>query len=120
VKRRPGRPVLITDAERSQEDQLRTREIRYVTMMLIRAGCLVLGAILFTVRPPLLWLWLVLCAIGMITLPWIAVVLANDRLPKERHRWRRHRHDDPNARELPSAPPGQVIDVDRSGGHPGR
>jgi L-asparagine transporter-like permease len=120
VKRRPGRPVLITDAERSQEDQLRTREIRYVTMMLIRAGCLILGAILVTVRPPLLWLWLVLCAIGMITLPWIAVVLANDRLPKERHRWRRHRRSVPADHALPPAPPGQVIDLDHSGGHPGR
>jgi hypothetical protein len=91
MKRRARGPVLITDAERSQEDQLRTRQTRYVVMMSIRVVCLVAGAILVSARPPLLGLWLTLCAAGMIVIPWVAVVLANDRLPKERHRWRRHR-----------------------------
>lgn len=75
-------PVLITDAARSQSDQLRSRQIRYVSMMGVRAGCLILGAILISVRPPLLPLWLILCAAGMIFLPWAAVLIANDRPPK--------------------------------------
>ena len=82
MKKQPERPVLITDAARSQSDQLRSREIRYVTMMAGRAACLILGAILISVRPPLLPLWLSLCAIGMVFLPWAAVLIANDRPPK--------------------------------------
>jgi len=77
-------PVLITNAARSQSEQLRARQIRYVTMMSARAGCLILGAVLVSVRPPLLPLWLILCAAGMIFLPWAAVLIANDRPPKSR------------------------------------
>jgi len=78
------RPALITDAARSQSEQLRSREIRYVTMMGLRAGCLVLGAILLSLRPPLLALWLILCAAGMVLLPWAAVLIANDRPARTR------------------------------------
>jgi arginine exporter protein ArgO len=72
-------PILITDAARSQDDQFRSRQIRYVTMMGLRAVCLILGAVLISVRPPLLPLWLILCAAGMVFLPWAAVLIANDR-----------------------------------------
>ena len=51
-------------------------------MMGLRAGCLILGAILISVKPPLLPLWLILCAAGMVFLPWAAVLIANDRPPK--------------------------------------
>ncbi|MEV4702613.1 DUF3099 domain-containing protein [Actinoplanes sp. NPDC049316] len=84
MKKQPERPVLITDAARSQSDQLRSREIRYVTMMALRAACLIVGAILISVRPPLLPLWLTLCAAGMVFLPWAAVLIANDRPPKHK------------------------------------
>jgi hypothetical protein len=76
------RPVVITGAARSPSEQLRSREIRYVTMMALRAACLILGAILISVKPPLLPLWLALCAAGMVFLPWAAVLIANDRPPK--------------------------------------
>lgn len=82
VKKQSERPVLITNAARSQEAQFRSRQIRYVSMMSIRAGCLVLGAVLVSVHPPLLWLWLVLCVAGMVLLPWMAVLIANDRPAK--------------------------------------
>ena len=82
MKKQPERPVLITDAARSQGDQLRSREIRYVTMMGLRAVCLILGAVLISLKPPLLPLWLVLCAAGMVFLPWAAVLIANDRPAK--------------------------------------
>ena len=84
MKKQPERPVLITNAARSQSDQLRSRQIRYVSMMSGRAACLIIGAVLVSVRPPLLPLWLVLCAIGMVFLPWAAVLIANDRPPKSR------------------------------------
>ncbi|WP_407653482.1 DUF3099 domain-containing protein [Actinoplanes oblitus] len=76
--------MLITDAARSPGDQLRSREIRYVTMMSARVGCLILGGVLISAQVPLLPLWLVLCAAGMVFLPWAAVLIANDRAPKSK------------------------------------
>lgn len=105
MKRRAPRPVVITNAERSQEDQLRTRTIRYVVMMSIRVVFLVLAVVLVTLQPPLLWLWLVLCGLGMAFIPWIAVVLANDRLPRERHRLRRPGRRSARALPAPSGEP---------------
>ena len=84
VKKQPERSVLITDAARSQGDQLRSREVRYVFMMGLRVTCLIIGAILISLKPPLLPLWLTLCAAGMVFLPWAAVLIANDRPPKSR------------------------------------
>ncbi|GIE65693.1 hypothetical protein Apa02nite_018010 [Actinoplanes palleronii] len=74
--------MVITDAARSPSDQLRSREFRYVTMMSARVGCLILGGVLASLRPPWLPLWLTLCAAGMVFLPWAAVLIANDRAPK--------------------------------------
>ena len=104
-------PVLITDAPEDPEKELRHREVRYVIMMLTRAVCLVLGAILVSARPPLWPLWLVLCIVGMVLLPWLAVILANDRPPKtkaERLAARRRFHEATPA--LPSFGPDRVID----------
>jgi arginine exporter protein ArgO len=84
VKKQPERPVLITNAARSQGDQLRSREVRYVMMMGLRVACLIAGAILISVKPPLLPLWLILCAAGMVLLPWMAVLIANDRPAKSK------------------------------------
>lgn len=110
------RPILITDAARSQNDQLRSREVRYVVMMSIRAVCLILGAILLGADAPLLWLWLPLCGIGMVLIPWLAVLLANDRPPKEQHRLftrlRRTEQIDPPPRSLPAEPRARVIDAE--------
>jgi len=74
--------VLITNAARSPSEQLRSRQIRYVSMMGLRAVCLIVGAVLVSVKPPFLPLWLILCAAGMVLLPWAAVLIANDRPPK--------------------------------------
>ncbi|SBT53598.1 DUF3099 domain-containing protein [Micromonospora auratinigra] len=86
MKRPAYQPILITDASRSQDDQLTSRQKRYVLMMGIRVACLVAGAILVGAKAPLLWLWLPLCGLGMVLIPWLAVLLANDRPPKEQHR----------------------------------
>src|SRR5262245_13319290 len=84
VVRRDRKPVLITDAAESPERELRRREIRYVTMMLTRALCLVAGALVVTSKPPLWPLWLILCVVGMVLLPWLAVIIANDRPAKSK------------------------------------
>ena len=83
---RRRRPVVITDAELSPDEQLRVRQIRYASMMGIRVVCLIAAGVLVSVQAPLLWLWLPFCVVGMVLLPWMAVLIANDRLPKEQHR----------------------------------
>lgn len=117
MKRQAHQPVLITDAARSQDDQLRSRERRYVLMMALRAVCIVAGAILVGTSAPLLWLWLPLCAVGMVLLPWLAVLLANDRPPKEKHRLanrlRRRRAEEIVPRALTADEgPHRVIDAE--------
>ncbi len=117
------RPVLITDAERSQDDQLRSRQIRYATMMGIRIVCLLVAATLVANNAPLLWLWVPLCVVGMVLLPWMAVLIANDRPPKEEHRLRYKLHrrsrqaavePDGDRREITPAPHGgRVIDAEQ-------
>jgi hypothetical protein len=94
--RRKARPVLITNAEQSQDDQLHHREVRYLLMMSFRAVCLVAAAVLAGVHAPLLWLWIPICLFGMIAVPWLAVILANDR-PRPR-------------RTSPPPPPHQAAD----------
>lgn len=84
--KRQRQPVLITDAEQSPDDQLRSRQTRYIVMMTVRALCLVAAAILVGTDAPLLWLWVPLCVVGMVLLPWLAVIIANDRPPKEKYR----------------------------------
>ncbi len=116
MRRTAQRPVVITDAQRSQDDHLRMRQIRYLIMMSIRAVCLILAAVLVSLKVPLLPVWLVLCVAAMVLLPWLAVILANDRPPKEQHRLsRRLPHaarveSPPNA--IPSAREPTVIDAD--------
>ncbi len=108
-----ARPVLITDAEESLDKQRHSREIRYITMMGLRAVCLILAAVLAVAKVPLLPLWLGLCAAGMVLLPWMAVLIANDRPVKPEHRWRHKPADaaaDPSA--LPAQPTGKTIDVE--------
>jgi hypothetical protein len=116
LKRPAQRPVVITDAERSQNEQLRAREIRYVIMMGTRLLCLITGGVLVGLRPPLLPLWLSLCVGGAVVLPWLAVILANDRAPKPEHRLGHNRGgappQPPPGRAVGSAPEPKVIDAD--------
>ncbi|HET8684106.1 MAG TPA: DUF3099 domain-containing protein [Micromonosporaceae bacterium] len=120
--RRPSRrAVLITDAERSPAEQLRSRQVRYVLMMSVRAMCLVLATVLAVAKVPLLWLWVPLCLVGMVVIPWLAVILANDRAPKAQYRLANRLHRAPAEPPAPAALPpdrvngrvnGRTIDID--------
>jgi uncharacterized membrane protein len=67
-------PILITEAQPSYDDQLSKRKRKYFVMMACRVPCLILAAVF--VNTP----WLALTMIGIsVPLPWIAVLIANDR-----------------------------------------
>ncbi|MER7165952.1 DUF3099 domain-containing protein [Micromonospora sp. NPDC000207] len=117
VKRQAYEPILITDAPRSQDDQLTSRQKQYLVMMLFRVACVVIGAVLVMVGVPLLWLWLSLCAVGMVLLPWLAVLIANDRPPKEEHRLvnrfrARQREETPQPVITAAEHPHKIIDAE--------
>jgi Protein of unknown function (DUF3099) len=69
-------PVLITDAPMSYEDQLAARKNRYKIMMGMRIPLMIAAAAFY--QTP--WVAVGLLVIS-IPLPWMAVLIANDRLP---------------------------------------
>ncbi len=71
-------PVLITEAAPSYEDQLASRKRKYIIMMSCRIPCLILAGIFYETW----WLALALIAIS-VPLPWMAVLVANDRPPRK-------------------------------------
>ena len=78
--RRPE-PVLITEAAPSLADQQSARKRRYAITMAIRGVALVFAAVFYQT----VWLMIILAILGTV-LPWIAVIMANDRPPKPRTR----------------------------------
>lgn len=83
---RDSDPVLITDAQRSYEEELATRKRRYKIMMGMRIPCMILAAVFYQIP----WLAVTLLVIS-IPLPWIAVLVANDRLPLKTEKVNRYR-----------------------------
>lgn len=75
-----GRPVLITAAAPSYEVQHRERVRKYLTLMAFRIPALVLAALAYGAWHNGLVSLLILVA--SIPLPWMAVLIANDRPPR--------------------------------------
>jgi hypothetical protein len=75
-----GRPVLITAAAPAYEVQHRERVRKYATLMAFRIPALVLAAIAYGVWHNGLISLLIVAA--SIPLPWMAVLIANDRPPR--------------------------------------
>src|SRR4051812_21782115 len=71
-------PVLITEAAVPYEQQLAARKKKYFIMMACRIPCLILAGVLHSTP----WLALGILAIS-IPLPWVAVLVANDRPPRK-------------------------------------
>jgi len=99
-------PVLITDAQRSYEDDLKVRKRRYGIMMGMRIPCMVLAAVFY--QTP--WIAVTLLVLS-IPLPWMAVLIANDRMPRKREEINRYEAD----RNAIEAHPHPVIDAGRDG-----
>ena len=77
-QRREQDPVLITDAAVSYEEELAVRKRRYKVMMGMRIPCMIAAAACYQIP----WLAVTLLVIS-IPLPWMAVLVANDRLPRK-------------------------------------
>ena len=86
--RRVEDPVLITDAAVSYEDELATRKRRYALMMGLRVPFMILAAVFYEIP----WLAVTLLVLS-IPLPWMAVLIANDRLPRKSEGVNRYRGD---------------------------
>ncbi len=87
-QRREQDPVLITDAQVSYEDELAVRKRRYKVMMGLRIPCMIAAAACYQIP----WLAVTLLVIS-IPLPWMAVLVANDRLPRKAEKPNRYRAD---------------------------
>jgi ABC-type transport system involved in cytochrome bd biosynthesis fused ATPase/permease subunit len=87
---RDDTPVLITDAAVSQNDQLAERKRRYLLTMSMRVPFLI-AAVLF--HDP--WWVAVIIVVLSVPLPWVAVLMANDRPPRRAEDVNRHKPDEP-------------------------
>ena len=94
-------PVLITDAQMSYEEELAVRKRRYKWTMGLRFPCIILAGLCYQIP----WLAVTLLVIS-VPLPWIAVLIANDRLPRKTEAPNRYKH---GHREIESRP-HDVID----------
>lgn len=104
-------PVLITEAAPSLFDQHAMRKRRYIITMAVRAVCLILATVFYKTI-----IVMAVFAILAIVLPWIAVMIANDRPPKKSlnaHRFRAT-PDGALAQPAPAAAiePVRIIDAD--------
>ncbi|HEY6744601.1 MAG TPA: DUF3099 domain-containing protein [Mycobacteriales bacterium] len=103
---RDGEPVLITEAQPSLDEQLAARRKKYLLMMLTRIVCLIAAAVFY--KNP--WLLAVFVA-GAVVLPWMAVLIANDRPPKKAQKVNRYGgHPDPGRAITSSSRDSRVID----------
>jgi DUF3099 family protein len=82
-----GRPVLITAAAIPYEDEQRARVRKYLTLMTFRIPALLLAAAAYGI-----WhngLISLLIIVVSVPLPWMAVLIANDRPPRRAEEPRR-------------------------------
>ncbi|HEX4586641.1 MAG TPA: DUF3099 domain-containing protein [Mycobacterium sp.] len=83
-----GRPVLITRAAPSYEVQHRERVRKYLTLMFWRIPALILAAVAYGIwHNGLISLAILLVSVP---LPWMAVLIANDRPPRRAEEPRRY------------------------------
>src|SRR5690349_13524655 len=83
-----GRPVLITRAAPAYEVQHRQRVRKYLTLMAFRIPALILAAVAYNIwQNGLISLAII---VASIPLPWMAVLIANDRPPRSAEEPRRY------------------------------
>lgn len=98
------RPVLITDAQQSRIDEHNARRRRYTITMGVRILCLIAAALVYRT----VWLMAIFVFLACV-LPWVAVLIANDRPPKKAQAANQYGHPAPE-RALDSGRPDRTID----------
>jgi len=106
-----GRPVLITRAAQPYEEQHRERVRKYLTIMSFRVPALILAAVAYGVWHNGLISMAIL--IASIPLPWIAVLIANDRPPRTAEEPRRYQAP----RRIPIFPTAERSALEAPGHH---
>ncbi len=96
-----GQPVLITAAAPAYEVQYRQRVRKYLTLMAFRIPALVLAAAAYGVWHNGLISLLIVAA--SVPLPWMAVLIANERPPRRADEPRRFDHAGRRAPLFPTA-----------------
>jgi hypothetical protein len=103
-----GRPVLITAAALPYEEEQRQRVRKYLTLMTIRIPALIFAAVAYgTWHNGLISLLIVGASVP---LPWIAVLIANDRPPRRAEEPRRF---DKQTRRTPLFPTANRPQLER-------
>jgi hypothetical protein len=112
-----GQPVLITAAAPSYEEEHRARVRKYLTLMAFRVPALILAALAYGAWHNGLISLLIVGA--SVPLPWMAVLIANDRPPRSSTEPRRF---DPVQRRTPLFPTAErpAIEAPRSTDPPRR
>jgi len=87
-------PVLITEAALSYPDQFALRRRKYAIIMAARIPCLGLAGVFYQT-----WWLALMFVILSVPLPWVAVLIANDRPPRKAENVNRFRS---RSRELES------------------
>ncbi|HEV2885960.1 MAG TPA: DUF3099 domain-containing protein [Jatrophihabitans sp.] len=95
------RPILITEAPVNADDEFDRRRKRYLVMMALRAVCIIGAASTFSTSG---WVAAGFVAAALV-LPWSAVLIANDRPPKQELRFRRFVGGDRAQRQLTAGHP---------------
>jgi hypothetical protein len=104
-----GQPVLITGAAPSYDVQHRERVRKYLTLMFWRIPALILAAVAYGIwENGLISLAIILVSVP---LPWMAVLIANDRPPRRAEEPRRY-----ESRRIPLFPTAERPALER-GGH---
>ncbi|MEV1293364.1 DUF3099 domain-containing protein [Pseudonocardia sp. NPDC049635] len=106
-------PVLITDAQMSYDEELAVRKRRYKWTMGLRFPCIILAGFFYQIP----WLAVTLLVVS-VPLPWIAVLIANDRLPRKVEKPNRYRPERRAIEERPH-PVVESADGDDDAGHRG-
>jgi hypothetical protein len=104
----PREAIRITEAHLSVEDQHRARVKKYLTIMSVRIPALVLAAISYSI-----WAnpWIAMAIIGIsIPLPWMAVLIANDRPPRTEDEPSRYHYRAQDSTALEARPHPVVAD----------
>jgi hypothetical protein len=101
-----GRPVLITAAAPAYEVQHRQRVRKYLTLMAFRVPALIFAALAYGLWHNGLVSLLIIAA--SVPLPWIAVLIANDRPPRRAEEPRRYA-----SRRIPLFPTAERPSLER-------